>query len=531
MNCVAENYIMAEDLESKTFQETVDKEVKNQPKLSRAYIENALAVFYSHGDKPHRDYILANKDKPIKELKEWKAQEEEEEPEPQPKPANGKRAQPEPNGHIDETADERRKRLQRERKKKSRLKMKAEAKQKVFAKAAKIVDQALEQAGQQMEADLKALEEFKDLKLDDEEKTELAKAKDFLRGKRPRWIVFTWWKHCCPLTPAQLKARLDLMFAERKLGYAGWCLEEGEKNKKHHFQGFAAVHPLKDGGMSGVGWQAIFHDDPNIAKTIHIDVMRANKLANQMYCIERRNFKTNEPKEGALIEGPWTAGDETIVGQGAQSMGAVATMIKAGKTKHDIIEEEPAIYLQRRTNILGMIEDVKEKNFKPRDYGDINFIIIWGPPGTGKSTAAKKLLGGQYNADNTELISKPDWFQFTSSMRGKWNEMPDGCTKLLIPDFDGTVEYMTPATLKGITEPGPFRLDCWANSGAAYTKECNFKEIVLVTNVWPEDWWPDVRNRKVHIEAVQDRMSQDLIKMTQKINTNRRGKGKFGPRP
>ncbi len=150
-------------------------------------------------------------------------------------------------------------------------------------------------------------------------------------------------------------------------------------------------------------------------------------------------------------------------------------LLKPGKGTKRLIEEKPAAYARYHGGMDKIASHYKGKRCKTADKLEVSLYVIWGTPGSGKTTWAH-----EFDPGNSYEMPDP--------VKGGTVWMPDydGERTLIIPDYDGEYPY---GTLKRMCD-GTFIK--FQNKGGHNYAE--WDSIVITSNSHPRDWYPNQRD-------------------------------------
>lgn len=137
------------------------------------------------------------------------------------------------------------------------------------------------------------------------------------------------------------------------------------------------------------------------------------------------------------------------------------------------------------------LESIYKKHLKPITR-DIEVILIWGPPGTGKTHKAIEMAPNAYMKLNTN----------------KWWDGYQEQLDVIIDDFSGDIGY---AHLKRWLDKYPCLLEIKGS-----TVPAKYTRVIITSNTEIEEWWP--RAPQVHIDAIKRRINQTINLLVLNIN-------------
>lgn len=181
-------------------------------------------------------------------------------------------------------------------------------------------------------------------------------------------------------------------------------------------------------------------------------------------------------KDDTRVDGPWEIG-QWIGGQGYRTdVEKVTDMIKEGRTRKEIFEDLPEVYLR----LHGGIDKAVALQSKPRMREDLVVTCYWGVPGSGKSyRCAAEADGDAYR-----------WPANCAEPRGY-----NGERHVIIEEFAG---WLPASTLKVVLDKYPCTLKVPYGSVA-----WNPERIWITSNHDPSAWYTS----RVDNEAIMRRLS------------------------
>lgn len=166
-------------------------------------------------------------------------------------------------------------------------------------------------------------------------------------------------------------------------------------------------------------------------------------------------------------------------GKGKRELDLVLDGIKSGKCWSELVDEFPIVYATKGAAMSKLFEQFKPKRIArsaPR------VCILWGPPGTGKSSTAALMF--------QEAGISP--FRLTI---GKWADGYSYERGLFFDDFSPNL--VPRAQLLVLMETGECR---WEVKGGTVLMEV---DLIIITSNWsPREWFPSDKNEeKMHERA------------------------------
>ncbi len=226
-----------------------------------------------------------------------------------------------------------------------------------------------------------------------------------------------------------------------------------------HIQGFVALSQQKRAHQVG----ALF-------KVLPTAFQATNGTAAQ-----NRGYCTDDDKRAAAHL-PFEFGTLPGANQGKRTdLDAALTLLKPGQGVKRLIEDHGSTYARYHGGLDKVGSHYKSRRCKSADKLIVSLYVIWGTPGSGKTTWAHS-----YDPGNTYEMPDP--------VRGGTVWMPDydGERTLLIPDFDGEYGY---GTLKRMMDGTYIKFQ---NKGGHNYAE--WDSVVITSNFHPREWYPKERS-------------------------------------
>lgn len=291
----------------------------------------------------------------------------------------------------------------------------------------------------------------------------------YVRGQA---FCFTHWYHevegdCCEKHPAlqeYFTQRLKTAGSGYQVQLVGVGVEEGKTGKdtgRKHFQGFVVFNKsIQFKTLKGL-----------FCEQIHWSKMLGTVEQNRQYC----------KKEGTYVE----LGDPTVVNPHPRSgcgvrndLAQIKESVDTGATLAVIADKHFESFVKFSNGITKahMLLQKDDRLYNPRKR---EFIVLWGPPGTGKSWWARKHIGEQSfcepGSNNSGKIS------FDTYSNQEW---------LLLEDF--APESLAVCELKRITDMYTVKLPArgtekmGVHNGVIIT--CNYNPKLWYTGAGSTEW-------------------------------------------
>lgn len=205
---------------------------------------------------------------------------------------------------------------------------------------------------------------------------------------------------------------------------------------------------------------------------------RGNAQQARAYCMkEDTRLSGSEPHESGSI---------AVEAQGKRNdLAAVASMVKDGKSLADIASEHAECFMRYHSGIMKYMHVQRAAQMSSLRRPDLQVIVIWGPPGSGKSRWAWDTYPDLYNLA-------------VGSSQTVWWDGYEGQETVLIDDFQGGI---------------PFRLmlnylDVYAIQAPVKGSMVwlSFKRIVITSNLFYADWYSKESQRR-DMSALQRRIT------------------------
>jgi len=225
-----------------------------------------------------------------------------------------------------------------------------------------------------------------------------------------------------------------------------------------HVQGFVALSQQKRAHQVG----ALFKVLPTAFQATN-----GTAAQNRGYCTDDdKRAAAHLPFEFGTLPG----------GKGKRTdLDSAIVLLQPGTGTKRLIDEHGATYARYHGGLDKIGSHYKSKRCKSAAMIDVSLYVIWGTPGSGKTTWAHS-----YDPGNTYEMPDP--------VRGGTVWMPDydGERTLLIPDFDGEYGY---GTLKRMMDGTYIKFQ---NKGGHNYAE--WDSVVITSNFHPREWYPKERS-------------------------------------
>jgi len=222
-------------------------------------------------------------------------------------------------------------------------------------------------------------------------------------------------------------------------------------------------------------WQIFFYKKNASTKSAVIKLLKPRHIENIKGTPEQNITYCTKDQKIILERGipPKKQGERTDLAE-------LAVMIKENKSLLEIFEKQPGNFLRYHKSI----ERAKQL-YKTKRNWEMNVIILWGPPGSGKSRTA-------YDTHGVDNVYK--------KMIGKWWDDYNGEEVVLIDDFDPFDMYdITYGFYLQLLDRYPMRVEC---KGGSY--EFCSKTIYITSNHDPNDWFTERSNRDAFFRRVKE---------------------------
>lgn len=260
--------------------------------------------------------------------------------------------------------------------------------------------------------------------------------------------------------------------------FAIWQKERGEEGTPH-YQGYLELDTPRR-----LVWCR------GIIPRAHWEPARGDQADCIRYC----------SKDDTRIEGPWEHGDRNWRKPGKRNdLEGMRKRIKEGATAHEISDEYFADYIRYHAGIDKVIaQQEPQRTWRSRLH------LIWGPPGSGKSSLVRDLYGGSLYSHNS----------------GHWWDHYCGQRTILLDDFDGSC--LPFRTLLQLADRGPLQLERKGGmrSIAPY-------DIFIVSNKAPQDWYDATR---IRVDALWRRVDTVMYLSYEEADSSYRVFDPEGPR-
>lgn len=173
---------------------------------------------------------------------------------------------------------------------------------------------------------------------------------------------------------------------------------------------------------------------------------------------------------GGFIEGPWSFGLEPV-GKGKRTdLTNLKRKLDEGISEREIAQDDDLFGTWTRTyRAIGRYKMLSD----PNRTEITTAIVLWGPPGTGKTTRADELAG-------------PDafWLPKPTSRGTLWWDGFDGTESVVIDEFYG---WISRDTFQRLVDSKPWQVETKGG-----IRKFRAKQVIVTSNQDTRDWWPNV---------------------------------------
>jgi hypothetical protein len=304
-----------------------------------------------------------------------------------------------------------------------------------------------------------------------------------------RWAFTCWDDPDAGIT--RLKQCIDV--DQSDITFVVYQLERDKQNKPHA-QGYIEVKRNGQGlRMNQV--KQLFREP--FCRTVHVEVARSNAQANINYCTKEKNAARIEGTEVVTRGTPSAYGRKATTGapasggdakrnylhelidalykgnaEGKQSSVVLHTLLHCGDVDEESLLKLRAACAIHRLRVIDPLCYRLDAMLVP-SVRDVKIEVIWGPPGSGKSTKVLNMFDPIFYRLNVLRITETC---------GRWFPYYSGQKVLVFDDFKG--HPRSPGEILQLCDR--FALDVEVKGG--FTK-LGHDRIIFISNLHPKDWW------------------------------------------
>ncbi|ASH99191.1 replication-associated protein [Giant panda circovirus 4] len=244
-----------------------------------------------------------------------------------------------------------------------------------------------------------------------------------------------------------------------------YCIYQKEKVTRDHLQGYIEFEAPKS--------QAQIKDI--LGKEAHIEKRRGTALQAQQYCM----------KNDSRVSGPYEFG--VISHQGKRSdLKEIADRFRSGESIKDIIDGNETQFVRYGRGLRELQALLQPR---PRSYTKKEVVVLWGPPGVGKSYFVNHIM---------ELRQK---LLYIKSPNTKWWDNYQGESDILLDEFPGTMTARDAKIILGEVN-GPLE-----TKGGSFTTD-KMERFWITSNYEPGMWFENAKD--IDRSAVQREVNGPL---------------------
>lgn len=165
----------------------------------------------------------------------------------------------------------------------------------------------------------------------------------------------------------------------------------------------------------------------------------------------------------------------------------VFDMVKRGARTSEVMEAFPASYIRYHRGIENAIY-VQSQAVASKTERDVEVVVVWGPPGTGKT----RFVYDTYGYDSTYSLN-------VGTGKTWWNGYV-GQKTVVVDDFAGGLSYRF---LLNLTDRYPLQVE---TKGGMVFLECT--RVIFTSNLHWSDWYQRDEQARRDIRALQRRISK-----------------------